>query len=239
MSSDPIPQRPDWAPRISIEVERGCGFRKEGALYAIGARFTASCGRLPLPLMVCPTCHGGIKHARGWTWINPSKLAEESSPCAGVVLPGAPIANRRAPCPGTCPLSNAASIDRAGLIWVGEAHYADPSAFLAEAAVMGISRRLAQLPRDLEPGKTWCFLAHRKVFPGAAPPSCPACEGGFPVELERAPCCGREREGEPVAGLFAAFIVERVERVVPEDVSEAECAALRDRGIEPVIVRRA
>jgi hypothetical protein len=197
-----------WRPWVTYERKRGCGYRKLGGLYLVGASSTTDCGRLPLPLVVCPTCRGGIKPARGWTWIDPGKLAAEATPCS------------TAECaPSGCPLGATARIERAGLIWVGEEHYATPAEFLREACQMGISRRVAALPRDLEIGKTWCFLAHRKVFPGGEGPN------GEPTG--------------PVGGLFAAFVVERVERIVPDTVSREECEALRERGIQPVIARRA
>lgn len=56
------------------EPRRGCGYRKEGGLYLVGGGLSAPCGRLPIPLTVCPVCNGGIHPARGWTWVSPRAL---------------------------------------------------------------------------------------------------------------------------------------------------------------------
>jgi hypothetical protein len=49
--------------------------------------------------------------------------------------------------------------ERRLLLWVGRAFYT-PEAFSKEAAEMGISRRLTQIPKGLKLGETWVLLAH-------------------------------------------------------------------------------
>lgn len=60
------------------ESERGCGFRKSGkdgvGIYLVGDGIFEPCERLPFPLTACPTCGGGIRFGRGWTWISPALL---------------------------------------------------------------------------------------------------------------------------------------------------------------------
>jgi hypothetical protein len=51
--------------------------------------------------------------------------------------------------------------ERYGLIWVGEAFYGNPQRFLDEAATMGISRRIAAVPRGFVLGEDYVLLAHR------------------------------------------------------------------------------
>ena len=52
------------------DKRRGCGFRQPGGTYLISQGVARSCGLLPVPLDKCPTCGGGIKPSRGWTWID-------------------------------------------------------------------------------------------------------------------------------------------------------------------------
>jgi len=136
--------------RVSVESKRGCGFRKPGALYLVAppGEFTM-CGRLPLPMHVCPVCGSGVKPCRGWTWVRPQELfansdcRSERSHCATCVLRELP--------------------ERAGLIWVGGMYYQTPDLFLREAKTLGVSRRITAIPKGFVPGKTVVLLAHRKV----------------------------------------------------------------------------
>ncbi len=59
------------------EPKRGCGYRKEGGLYLVSSRGAQACGKLPIPLDICPTCNDGIKPSRDWTWIDGKKIAED------------------------------------------------------------------------------------------------------------------------------------------------------------------
>lgn len=137
--------------RTSYEGKRGCGYRKAGGLYLVTAGEGRYCGALPIPLGVCPTCHAGIKPARGWTWIN-----------LQTIRAGKPCIQTRGPdyCNG-CPFF---AIEKAGLIWVGEKFYPDTHSFSREASAMGISRRISQIPREFKVGETWIALAHRKAI---------------------------------------------------------------------------
>lgn len=137
------------------EAPRGCGRRKPGGKYLVSGGPAVDCGRLPLPLDRCPTCGHGIKATRGWTWLDLKPLTE-SRAC------GAPLKE----C-DSCPLGAPDGPTQAGLLWVGSAFYSTPKEFLREASRMGISRRIAQVPKGFEIGRTWVLLAHRKPAPHA------------------------------------------------------------------------
>lgn len=181
---------------MAIEPRRGCGYRKVGGLYLVGDGPSAECCRLPLRLTVCPCCSAGIKQTRGWTWINPVLMFGESY---------------RPDC-NVCPAGNPARMgERAGLLWIGERFYATPEHFNAEARALGISRRIAAVPRGFKVGETWVLLAHPKA-------------------------CKPDAEGH-TAGVFRIFRPSRIEKILTQSqATEEELDKLRERGITPVIV---
>jgi hypothetical protein len=67
--------------KLSHEKPRGCGRRKPGGLYLVAPGDGAPCCKLPIKLDVCPTCHAGIKPARGWTWVDGDALLATAGPC--------------------------------------------------------------------------------------------------------------------------------------------------------------
>jgi hypothetical protein len=134
------------------EDERGCGRRKEGGKYLVSGEPFAPCGRLPVPLHRCPTCSSGIKPARGWTRVALRQL-----------LTTAPQCQAAADCQAR-PLGPLGP-DRVGLLWVGTVFYPTVKEFMREAVTMGISRRISQIPKEFEVGKTWVLLAHRQPEP--------------------------------------------------------------------------
>jgi hypothetical protein len=135
-----------------IEKKRGCGFREPGGLYLRTDGIGRICGALPIELVVCPTCHQGIKPARGWTWINIATLVSERKECV-----------KDGGC-GDCPIADA-MIQTAGLIWIGAKFYKTPTDFARESNEMGISRRITMVPRGFKLGETWVAVAHRKAIP--------------------------------------------------------------------------
>jgi hypothetical protein len=169
--------------------------------------------------VVCPTCHQGIKPSRSWTWIAPRELFGTGECSHGHCT--------------ICPVGLAVP-ERAGLLWIGEKFYPTTGEFLTEANAMGISRRLPAIPRGFEIGKDWVFLAHR--FAMTTP--CECILPGTDVKGQKAckECKGKGFLGTP--GIFSVFRPTVWEKVVDENTPEEECQALRDRGIEPVIVRR-
>jgi len=134
---------------MAVEAKRGCGYRKEGGLYLMGGKLAAPCCWLPHPLEICPTCGGGIKQARGWTWITPSAIFAGKE-CS------------RHPLDLPCPLPTLEG--RHGLIWVGERFYPTPADFTQEGATLGVSRRINSVPKGFVLGETWVLFAHPKVI---------------------------------------------------------------------------
>lgn len=145
-----------------IERRRGCGYRKPArdgvGIYLVGPAENAPCGRFPFPLDVCTCCGGGIKPARAWTWITPKALfGEPERKC-----PPMRGANNLfvSPC-RTCAAGGGIPDGQHGLLWVGEAYYPSPRDFARESAMLGISRKLAAVPRGFKLGETVVYLAHR------------------------------------------------------------------------------
>lgn len=131
-----------------IESSRGCGYRKPGGLYFVGGRFGTPCGKLPIPLTVCPCCNAGIKFTRSFQWIGAAiveqhecRLGDECKNCA--------VWNGK--------------LEHFGLLWVGEAFYKTPEHFMAEGRAKGISKRIHAVPKGFEVGVDWILLAHRKA----------------------------------------------------------------------------
>jgi hypothetical protein len=204
------------------EARRGCGFRQPGGKYLISSGYGRHCGALPIELSVCPTCHAGIKPARGWTWVNLAALASVRG------------CNKEGGC-GDCPIADNA-IQDVGLIWVGEKFYPTAQSFQEEANTMGISRRISAIPRKFKLGETWVVLAHRKAIsrkcPNCTTTSClinsmdgkPACET----------CAGA---GEiDVAGIFHVFKPIAIEYVVKEDDPQEKLERMEEQGITLVRV---
>jgi len=134
---------------MAVERKRGCGYRKAGGLYIMAdAGGGEPCHKLPVPLAICPTCGGGVKQVRGYSWAQVAML--------GPVCELDPFHCE------TCPTCQPSIIEggRFGLLWVGQQHYRTPGAFLAEAQVMGFSKRVNSWPVGFEPGQTWLGFAH-------------------------------------------------------------------------------
>lgn len=211
------------------EGPRGCGHRKAGGLYIVADGIGGACGKLPLPLHRCPTCDGGIKPSRGWTWITPSALfadvrcAAPPKQCIGCTLSGT-----LSPMDGS----------KHGLLWIGESFYPTPGDWLREVRQMGVSRRIAAFPKGLVPGETWVFVAHRLA--ADVPCDCtvddPAVSGSVTCDPDPAceSCGGLGTVKGP--GVFHVFLAEQVQYVVHGDETERELDEYVKRGIVPVHV---
>lgn len=146
---------------MAIEAERGCGFRKVGGLYLVSGGLGEPCHKLPIPLDVCPCCHGGIKPSRGFTWVGPALVGPACEDGSGYII------NRHHHC-RHCPVCSPKLLgDKAGLLWIGGAYYPTPAHFTEEARVQGVSRRIPALPRGFEAGKHFVLCAHREATAGA------------------------------------------------------------------------
>lgn len=177
---------------MAVEAKRGCGYRKVGGLYLMGGKVSRPCGKLPFPLEVCPTCGGGIKQTRGWTWFEPEKLFANircalelhwekwrpGEPCAGCVLNDQLIE----------------TIGRAGLLWIGKGFYKTTYDFVHESIDLGVCRRITAIPRGFVLGETWVFVAH------------PAAMG---------------RPGDEIPGIFSMFKPIAIEKIVTQSALES------------------
>lgn len=210
--------------RRSVESRRGCGYRKGGGLYLVCDGPGSGCGRLPVPLAVCPTCHGGIKPSRGWTTVDGAALLRGAR-CQPDFFDGGA-------CDPLCVLADAnlGALSPAGLIWVGEKFYPTPDDFRREAARMGVSRRIPAVPKDLALGSTWVLLAHRTAIAARHEGGCP-----WSGARETADDCP---EGcvDAGPGIFYAFQPSRAEYVVTGSESEEELDSLEARGLDLVEV---
>lgn len=202
---------------MAIEAKRGCGYRKVGGIYLVAGGLGVPCDRLPFPLTVCPTCSAGIKQARGWTWVDLAALTGGlHEPCSDY--------------PGCIMCAGRDDAHRAGLLWIGERFYKTPADFAHEAALLGVSRRISTVPKELKIGETWVLLAHPKAVPAAA-----QVNAGLPLEADEAIVSTAPR---PTPGIFRAFRPERIEVLVTESQSKDEdyMAKLAKRGLTPVVV---
>lgn len=213
--------------RVSVEGARGCGYRKPGGLYLVSEALAEPCPLLPIEMAVCPTCGEGIKPARGFTWVDPSKLVPSVDHGTELHVLGCPFGpDARAESPhrmGT----------RAGLIWVGEAFYKTPDEFTREAAEMGVSRRIAAVPRGFKVGETWVLLGHRKAIEKA----CSECGDEPGGDSDCPVCSGLGYQHRP--GIISAFLPTAVEYIVKGTETEKELDEMEKRGLSLVKVERA
>jgi len=131
------------------ENKRGCGFRKPGGIYLRVDGLAKECGLLPVSLVTCSWCGGGIKPSRGFTWIDASLVTNNKCKCEPIDCVG-------------CKLDKITG--RCGLIWIGEKYYPSPQSFVNESKVLGISRRIKTVPNGFKVGTTPIFVAHRKCI---------------------------------------------------------------------------
>jgi hypothetical protein len=182
------------------ESKRGCGYRKKGGKYFVSDGFARPCGKLPIPLTVCPCCNQGIKQSRGFTWITGALLQGKCKSPASHCM--------------TCPFHKIDPTEQVGLMWVGGKYYASTSDFMQEVHKMGVSKRIAQVPKDFIIGETWICLGHKEAIVKAG-------DGG---ELETTP------------GIFYMFKPSRIEYIITGKETEEELDQLEKRGFTLVDV---
>jgi len=202
---------------------RGCGYRKEGGLYLMGEGKGVACGKLPLPIGICPTCGHGVKVSRGFTWIDPAELFGDVK-CINKADEHVSVAT----CNQHCHLSTVGvhNMHNAGLLWVGSKYYDSPTDFNIEAQTQGVSRRINSIPHQFELGKTWIFLAHRKGQPTAI--------SFNKVEL----ITGETDQPDYTPHIFHVFLPTAIEYVVKPDDDEDKLTRLVKKGVTLVRIER-
>jgi hypothetical protein len=165
---------------MACEAKRGCGFRKVGGIYLVSGDAWDDCDRLPFPIGYCPVCHEGMKFPRSPREINPLKLLGLHEQCTETPHDwGAPA--------GACRVCQPTE-EVAYLLGVGEQFYKTPAIFMEEAHRLGISKRVAAIPKKLEVGKTWVYLVHRHAM--------------------------YDQDNKPQMAVFSAFIPKAIEMPV-------------------------
>jgi len=191
---------------VRTDHERGCGFRKKGGIYLVCDAPARHCGKMPIPLGICPCCGQGIKPSRAPLWIEQPERLWESIPCEC-----SPDVCRN------CPMSRAYETGAALLIWVGSKFYPTTEEFNRESRLMGISRRIAHIPKNFQVGETWVLLAHRNA-------------------IDAAPVMSAHPDWKP--GIFAMFQPTRLEIVVRGDEPDDVIEDYIKRGLTPVMIQR-
>ena len=184
---------------MAIEQKRGCGYRKVGGMYLVCGGAGVVCDRLPFLLKVCPVCGAGIKFSRGFTWVEPFPLlGGMHENCKDEIKP----------CPVCNPDVFTVHGEKYGLMWVGGNSYT-PESFMFESQKMGISKRIATVPRNFKVGETWVLLAHKKV----------------------------KTNGEKTSAIFSAFKPTKIEKLITKSqATEEALKKLGKQGITPVVV---
>jgi len=85
---------------------------------------------------------------------------------------------------------------------------------------MGISKRIARIPRGFQIGKTWIFLAHNKAV--------------WSANLNTVTLETDYSSVKFVPGVIAVFLPQAIEMPVPKIITEDELQVIRSRGITPV-----
>ena len=202
-----------------LEPVRGCGLRSMGGLYLEGSGLSVPCDRLPFNIELCPICEQGIKFTRGFTWIHWYHYAG--------------IHENGCKCRDFCPICHPKDTEiktienngkkeeitvliKHGLMWVGNKYYT-PESFVSEAQKIGISKKIATLPREIEFGETWILLAHQKA-------------GENPSDKE-------DDDPEKIPAVFYAFKPRRVVKIItPKQAKNQEYINnLKKRGITPLV----
>ena len=210
---------------MAVESKRKCGFRKVGGLYLCGVGEGIECHRLPLNIHVCPTCSAGIKYSRGFTWFKPlaffGKCGNDSqSACHTQVRP--------------CNVCNPPD-GRHGLMWIGKKFYS-PDEFTAESISLGVSKRIAAIPRDFVLGETIIYLAHlaagtergveQTMVPSSNASGLTMIPGMAVSVIKKVPA------------IFYVFRPTRIEKIITETEShdEEEMKKLEKQGITAIVV---
>jgi hypothetical protein len=219
---------------MTLEIERGCGYRKPNGLYLISLGKPVSCDRLPVPIAACPCC-GFVPHqVRSFAWVSGRWLGDHRGP--RIMLSGAlgggrgksrgarckdAVAHRVDHTRGYDPICEVSDEPRL-LSWVGRKFYT-PESFADEAGQLGVSKRVPDIPDGLVLGRTWVLMAHPD-----------ACADPLSWGLH---WLFEDGEVSTAPGVFQAFVVERIEIVLHEsEATQVRIDKEAKRGVDVVIV---
>lgn len=164
---------------MAVEPKRRCGYRKVGGLYLCAGQLSEPCHNLPFLLRPCSRCGRAVEFSRSFGWV-PSTILDGCADSAG----SDPFHCDSCP---ICTPELAGRFEPAGkfgLIWVGRQHYSMDE-FTAEAAQLGVSRRVAAWPKGAVPGRSYMLVAH---VDGSEEP----CESNEHLEPVTCPTCTTE-----------------------------------------------
>jgi len=205
-------------------------------MYLVSAGVSAPCGKLPLPLLICPCCGHGVKYSRGYTWVDATKLFAKQ-PCkyaAGLNKDIYP--QLRDHCYNKCPIQKE-EIGRCGLIWIGKKFYKTPDDWLKESQLQGVSRKLKTIPHGFEIGKTWILTAHLEAIKEKV--DCTECKEHLYVDSKKCTGCkGKRYVDEYTPAIFQAFLPTEIQYVVKGDETDEEIETLEKRGLTPVKIEK-
>ena len=229
---------------MAIEKKRGCGYRKVGGLYLVGSGIAVACDRLPYELTICPTCNQGIKFTQGFTWVDGLKFFGKHEKWELENKSATDEDTINVPCGDIDPICNPER--KYGLMWVGEKFYTTEN-FIKEAREMGISKRIAHVPRGLKIGD-FILLAHKKAVTKTVAwqnnAKCRSCRGIgakyglFRPKASKELCADRSHTEVRVQGIFYGFHLTAIEKIITESQSENKelMKELEGNNIKPVIV---
>lgn len=145
--------------RMAIRSERGCGFRVKGGFYIEGRGVLVNCPALPLPITDCRTCGQPlIPFSRGIRKINPKEMIGEMAKERPNRLDIMFACRVRPHCDmAVC----APEMTKGWVMWVGSEY--TMQSFMGEAERMGVSKRVAKFPKDLERGDV-VYLAYKTAI---------------------------------------------------------------------------
>lgn len=223
---------------MAIEQIRGCGYRKVNGLYLVGEGLGMACDRLPYELKVCSVCGSGVKFSRGFQWLDWARYAGDHS-----------FMNKEEKCSWQCPVCHPEGHPQPyGLLWCGEQFYS-PQSFIQEAIEMGVSKRIAAIPKNLKLGETCVLFAHKKAVMRPLTPEEMDAQGyKLPADVPE----GQTYEGfkvpegqvfrvyavsKELPGVFYAFRPQRLELLIwQSEATNEKLTELEKKSITPIII---
>jgi hypothetical protein len=110
------------------------------------------------------------------------------------------------------------------LMWVGKRFYPTSASFTKEALQLGVSKRIASIPKKLVLGESWVYLAHPEgATRMVSGDDCTCEERSFIEHAEFRPA------------VVFVFRPTRIEMPMPKSTTEDKLKSLEKRGITPIL----